>query len=87
MQRKRHLGEDEDAFTAAPPGAEIFEYGGLAFGIAICAEAGHDRPFDDAAAAGASLVLFPAAPGLYGRRTDEASWQAGLRLVGGLRPG
>jgi hypothetical protein len=23
-------------------------------------------------------VLFPAAPGLYGRRTDEASWQAGF---------
>ena len=43
-----------------------------------CDLAGFDDPFDDAAAGGARLVLFPAAPGLYGRRTDEASWRAGL---------
>jgi hypothetical protein len=29
-------------------------------------------------AAIARLVLFPAAPGLHGRRTDEASWQRGF---------
>ncbi len=46
--------------------------------VAICAEAGFDAPFDSAAAGGAQLVLFPAAPGLYGRRTDEASWRAGF---------
>jgi predicted amidohydrolase len=40
--------------------------------------AGFDAPFDAARAAGASLVLFPAAPGLYGRRTDEASWRRGF---------
>jgi predicted amidohydrolase len=38
----------------------------------------HDAPFDAAAAGGARLVLFPAAPGLDGRRVDEASWRAGL---------
>jgi len=48
------------------------------FGIAICAESGADAPFDTVAAAGARLVLFPAAPGLYGRRTDEASWRSGF---------
>ncbi len=77
VQRKRHLGEDEDEFTPASRGAAVFDYGGVRIGIAICAEAGYDEPFDDAAAAGATLVLFPAAPGLYGRRTDEASWRAG----------
>jgi predicted amidohydrolase len=76
-QRKRHLGEGEEAFTAGP-GSQVFEHGGIRFGIAICAEAGFDAPFDAAAASGARLVLFPAAPGLYGRRTDEASWRAGF---------
>jgi predicted amidohydrolase len=52
---------------------------GIRFGVAICAEAGYDEPFDDAAAAGAGLMLFPAAPGLYGpRRTDESSWRRGF---------
>jgi len=76
-QRKRHLGEDEGSFTAAT-GAELFEHAGIRFGVAICAEAGFDAPFDDAAAGGARLVLFPAAPGLYGRRTDDASWERGF---------
>ncbi|HUC57888.1 MAG TPA: carbon-nitrogen hydrolase family protein [Streptosporangiaceae bacterium] len=77
IQRKRYLGEGEDAFTPAE-GNAVFDYGGTRFGVAICAEAGHDAPFNAAADAGATLVLFPAAPGLYGRRTDEASWRAGF---------
>jgi predicted amidohydrolase len=76
VQRKRHLGEDEQSFAAASESA-VFDWAGVRFGIAICAESGFDAPFDAAAAAGAQLVLFPAAPGLYGRRTDEASWRAG----------
>lgn len=77
VQRKRHLGDGEEAFTPGI-GAALFNWAGVKFGVAICAEAGYDDPFDDAAAGGAGLVLFPAAPGLYGRRTDEASWRAGL---------
>lgn len=77
VQRKRHLPEDEKAFTAATE-SEIFTHAGVRFGIAICAEAGYDEPFDAAASAGAPLVLFPAAPGLCGRRTDEASWRSGF---------
>jgi predicted amidohydrolase len=77
VQRKRHLGEDEGGYAQAAESA-VFEHAGTRFGVAICAEAGFDAPFDAAAAAGASLVLFPAAPGLYGRRTDEASWQRGF---------
>ncbi len=77
VQRKRHLGEDEEAFTAATEPV-IFSCAGARFGVAICAEAGYDGPFDAAAAGGARLVLFPAAPGLYGRRTGEASWREGF---------
>jgi predicted amidohydrolase len=75
--RKRHLGEDEDAYT---PGTEqaLFRFGQLRFGIAICAEGGVDYPFDEPAAAGAQVIFFCAAPGLYGRRTDEESWRAGF---------
>ena len=77
VQRKRHLGEDERAYTPATEPV-VFDHAGTRFGVAICAEGGFDGPFDAAAAAGAALVLFPAAPGLYGRRTDEASWQRGF---------
>jgi predicted amidohydrolase len=77
VQRKRHLGDGEAAFTAATKTA-MFVHAGVGFGIAICAESGHAGPFDAVAAAGERLVLFPAAPGLYGRRTDEASWRRGF---------
>jgi predicted amidohydrolase len=77
VQRKRHLGDGEEPFTAASD-SHVFEHAGARFGVAICAEAGFDAPFDAAAAGGAQLVLFPAAPGLHGRRTGEASWQAGF---------
>jgi predicted amidohydrolase len=77
VQRKRHLGVGEEHFSLAT-GTEIFDVRGHQFAIAICAEAGIDGPFNDAARAGANLVLFPSAPGLYGRRTDEASWKRGF---------
>jgi predicted amidohydrolase len=77
VQRKRHLGDGEEPFTAASD-SRVFEHAGTRFGIAICAEAGFDAPFDAAAAGGAQLVLFPAAPGLHGRRIDEPSWRAGF---------
>jgi predicted amidohydrolase len=77
VQRKRHLGDGEESFTPAA-GDAVFDHAGTRLGVAICAEAGFDAPFDSAAAGGARLVLFPAAPGLYGRRTDDASWQAGF---------
>jgi len=77
VQRKRHLGEGEEAFTAATQTA-VFAHAGVTFGVAICAEAGFDGPFDAAAAGGAELMLFPAAPGLHGRRTGDDSWRNGF---------
>jgi predicted amidohydrolase len=77
VQRKRHLGEGEEAFRPADDDA-VFTIAGAGFGIAICAEGGTDRPFAYARSAGASLVCFPSAPGLYGpRRITDAEWRAG----------
>ena len=77
LQRKRHLGEGEEAYTAAS-GTTLFEHAGTRFGVAICAEAGFNAPFDAAVGKGAQVVLFPAAPGLYGRRTSLESWRQGF---------
>lgn len=76
--RKRHLGEGEESFTPGTLPA-LFQIDDVPFGVAICAEAGMDYPFDEPAAAGARLILFSAAPGLYGpRRVDAESWRAGF---------
>ncbi len=77
VQRKRHLGEGEESFV---PGTrdETFDVEDVKVAVAICAEAGHDAPFDAAADEGARLVLFPAAPGLHGRRDGEESWRRGF---------
>lgn len=77
VQRKRHLGDGEESFTPASLSIPM-EFAGLTLGVAICAESGVDLPCDAAAAAGAQLVLLPAAPGLYGRRTDDDSWRRGF---------
>jgi predicted amidohydrolase len=76
VQRKRHLGEGEESFKAADVDS-VFEFDGVRCAIAICAESRTDRPFAYAVRAGAKLVLFCAAPGLYGRRIDEAAWKRG----------
>jgi predicted amidohydrolase len=78
VYRKRHLGDGEEAFTPGRAPA-LFRLGGLSFGVAICAEGGVDYPFDEPAAAGAAIVLFSAAPGLYGpRRVSDVDWQRGF---------
>ena len=56
----------------------LFHLGSLPFGVAICAEGGVDFPFSEPAAAGARIVFFCAAPGLHGRRTDEAAMRDGF---------
>jgi predicted amidohydrolase len=75
--QKRTLGDDEESYR---PGSESarFVLGTTPIGVAICAEAGVDTAFDDAAEAGARVVFFCAAPGLYGRRIDRAGWRSGF---------
>lgn len=77
VQRKRHLGEGEDGYTPSTDTA-VFEYGSARFGSMICAEAGVDFTWDQTHAAGAPIILFCSAPGLYGRRVTEDDWRAGL---------
>jgi predicted amidohydrolase len=76
-QRKRHLGEDELRYsTGAAP--LVFARRAQHFGIVICAEGDVDWTWDATIAAGAETVLFCSAPGLYGRRTDDAAWRSGF---------
>jgi predicted amidohydrolase len=75
--RKRHLGEDELGF-ARGTAPTVFEHAGAVVGLMICAESTVDFVFDDAAEAGARLVCFCAAPGLYGRRASDADRAEGL---------
>jgi predicted amidohydrolase len=76
-QRKRHLGEDETGYATASD-TFVFTVGERRVGIIICAESGVDSTWDATRDSGAEIVLFCSAPGLYGRRTNEASWRAGF---------
>lgn len=77
VQRKRHLGDDEEGFAVSAD-TSVFEQGAARFASLICAESSVDHTWDASTATGAPLLLLSSAPGLYGRRTDEASWRAGL---------
>lgn len=77
VQRKRHLGEGEEAYTASPE-TSVFELGSVRFGSVICAESGVDFTWDATAAAGAQLALMTSAPGLHGRRATETDWRDGF---------
>jgi len=77
VQRKRHLGDDEIGYSVGVD-ALACKVGDRCLGIVICAEANVDWTWDATAHAGADVVLFCSAPGLYGRRTDEESWRAGF---------
>ena len=77
VQRKRHLGEDEEGFSTASDTC-LLELGAARFASIICAESTVDHTWDASAATGAPLLLMSSAPGLHGRRTDDTSWQAGL---------
>jgi len=76
--RKRVLGDDEVGFAVGDT-PFVFDLDGVKVGIVICAESTVDAPLDDTVDAGAKLVCFCAAPGLYGRRTTDAARAAGHR--------
>jgi predicted amidohydrolase len=78
VYRKRRLGDDEDGFTAGTD-ACTFDVDGVRFGVIVCADSTVDEPVDAVVAAGARVVCFCAAPGLYGRRLDDAAFADGMR--------
>lgn len=79
--RKVHVVDEEAEWFSAGSKTPVFSLrlpdGDLPCALAACADS--DRPdlFSAFASKGARIVLHSSAPGLYGRRTDEASWQAG----------
>lgn len=75
--RKRHLGEGEEAFSTGESRA-VFDFNDGPIGVAICAESGVDEAFDDAADAGATVSFLCSAPGLHGRRDDDAARAEGF---------
>ncbi|WP_342822949.1 nitrilase-related carbon-nitrogen hydrolase [Candidatus Lucifugimonas marina] len=78
MYRKRHLADNEKAFTAGSD-SYLGKVGGTTFGTAVCADYEVSDEFVAASESGASIVFHSSAPGLYGeRRTDNASWLAGF---------
>lgn len=80
--RKRHVVDEEADWFSGGDKSPVFGLG-VAGGrfkvaLAVCADSDNPDVFADAAIGGAKLVLHSSAPGLYGRRTDEASWQEGF---------
>jgi predicted amidohydrolase len=75
--RKRHLGEGEEAFSTGSSPA-VLDFNDHPIGVAICAESGVDDSFDDAAEAGARVSFLCSAPGLDGRRIDDAARAEGF---------
>ncbi len=78
VYRKRHLGEGEPGLFIEGDVSVVAGSASDLFGIAICADYEVPDEFEYAAKNGARTVFHPSAPGLWGRRTDEASWQSGF---------
>jgi predicted amidohydrolase len=80
--RKRHVVDEEAEWFSPGEDSPVFTLnlpdGKVKIALAICADSDNPAVFADAAHQGAKLVLHSSAPGLYGRRTDEAGWQAGF---------
>jgi predicted amidohydrolase len=80
--RKRHVVDEEAGWFSPGDYTPVFKLklaeGEVACALAVCADSDNPAVFRDASLGGAQIVLHSSAPGLYGRRTDEASWQAGF---------
>lgn len=75
VHRKAGLGEGEDADFLAGTPSDVLLVAGVPASVAICAEIGTESPYQ----LESTLVLAPAAPGLYGdRRNTDADWQRGF---------
>jgi predicted amidohydrolase len=75
VHRKATLGEGESRVFRPGPASGRITVAAVTCSLAVCAELGTQMPYQ----LGATLVLGPAAPGLYGsRRSDDASWQQGF---------
>jgi predicted amidohydrolase len=80
--RKRHIVDEEVAWFSPGDHTPTFHLrltqGEITCALAVCADSNNPAVFADAARGGTKIVFHSSAPGLYGRRTDEASWEAGF---------
>ena len=87
VYHKIHAVDEEAEWFSPGSATPIFTFpvreGAVRCALAVCADS--DRPdlFAAFAAGGAQVVLHSSAPGLYTRRTDAASWQAGYEWYRG----
>jgi predicted amidohydrolase len=79
--RKRHIVDEEVEWFSPGDRTPVFNlslpHGEITCALAVCADSDNPAVFADAAESEAQVLFHSSAPGLYGRRTDEASWQAG----------
>lgn len=81
VYRKVNVVEEEAELFSPGGGTPVFQLpvpeGEITCALAVCADS--DRPdiFSSFAAQGARIIFHSSAPGLYKRRTSEASWQEG----------
>jgi predicted amidohydrolase len=80
--RKRHIVDEEVEWFSPGDTTPVFRLqlagGEVACALAICADSDNPTVFADAARSGAQIIFHSSAPGLYGRRTDDAAWQSGF---------
>ena len=75
VHRKGALGEGEAEFFAPGAPSGVLSVAGQRCSLAVCAEIRNESPYRH----DTSLVLAPAAPGLYGsRRLNDDDWQRGF---------
>ena len=76
-------GFHEDEWFSAGNMTRVFDYDGLKYGIAICADIGNETIFADYARQGAKIIFELAAPGLYGLQSTR-DWDSGYKWWEGV---
>jgi predicted amidohydrolase len=76
-------GFHEDEWFTAGNETRIFDYDGLKYGIAICADIGNEAIFAEYARQGAKIIFELAAPGLYGLQSTR-DWKSGYEWWEGV---
>jgi predicted amidohydrolase len=81
VYRKVNIHGDEEPYFTPGIDTPVFALhtprGDVTCALAVCADSERPDLYAEWARKGAQVILHASAPGLYGRRTDEASWQAG----------
>lgn len=74
--RKKTIKDEEAEWFSPGDSIAIFNYSGVWFGLAVCADIDDPEIFREYAQKGVSIVFESAAPGLYGEQ-ETRNWQSG----------